>query len=183
MNTRTRWLLIIGGGVLVGLLILTALTLLLWNFAFPHWTQPMMGRRFGDGSGQFDSNGERIYFTATSVSGDPISAEMTGMHRMPGGMLACADCHGSDGRGGVVTMMMDTFTAPDIRYSTLTDAGHAESGEEEHEEHPAYTEETIKRAITQGIDPGGEPLDWPMPRWSMSDRDLDDLVQFLKTLD
>jgi hypothetical protein len=26
-------------------------------------------------------------------------------------------------------------------------------------------------------------LAWPMPRWTMSDEDLDDLLEFLKTLD
>ncbi|MFQ5812484.1 MAG: hypothetical protein ACE5I2_04745 [Anaerolineae bacterium] len=30
---------------------------------------------------------------------------------------------------------------------------------------------------------GGPELDWPMPRWTMSDDDLDDLLEFLKTLD
>lgn len=182
MNAQTRWLLIVGAGVFIGLLILAALTLLFWNFSFPRWTHPMIERRIGPGTRGYESNGERIYFSATSASGDPILAEMPGMHRMPGGMLACADCHGPDGRGGDVTMMMDTFTAPDIRFSTLTDADHAESEGAGHEDHPAYTEETIKRAITQGIDLAGDPLDWPMPRWNLSAGDLDDLVEFLMTL-
>jgi len=51
------------------------------------------------------------------------------------------------------------------------------------EEHPPYTDETIKRAITQGVDPAGEPLEWPMPRWSMSDEDLEDLLDYLKSLE
>jgi hypothetical protein len=38
-----------------------------------------------------------------------------------------------------------------------------------------------KRAITEGVDPAGEPLDLTMPRWQMSERDLDDLLEFLKT--
>lgn len=29
----------------------------------------------------------------------------------------------------------------------------------EGEEHPPYTDETIKRAITQGVEPDGEPLE------------------------
>jgi len=51
------------------------------------------------------------------------------------------------------------------------------------EAHPLYTDETIKRAITQGEDPDGEPLDWPMPRWTMSDEDLNDLLEYLKGLE
>jgi hypothetical protein len=40
----------------------------------------------------------------------------------------------------------------------------------------------VKQAITEGINPAGEPLDEEMPRWSMSQDDLDDLIDFLKTL-
>ena len=81
-------------------------------------------------------------------------------------------------------MMMRVVQVPDIRYDSLTSEDHhgAEGGEGE-EEHAPYDEESIKRAITEGVEPDGEQLDWPMPRWSMSDQDLDDLVEFLKTLD
>jgi len=97
---------------------------------------------------------------------------------------ACVNCHGQEGRGGRVTMMMWSFKAPDITWANLTEEkGHEEqASEEEHEEHPPYTEETLKRAITRGINPGGEPLDELMPRWRMSQQDLADLVAFIKTL-
>ncbi len=127
---------------------------------------------------QIGSNGEQIYFTATSQRGTPIFSDM-GMGIMGGGMIACATCHGPDGRGGRVQMMMRSFVAPDIRYKTLTSEM---MGQAEGEGHPPYTDETIKRAITQGVDPAGKPLEWPMPRWTMSTEDLDDLVAFLKTL-
>jgi mono/diheme cytochrome c family protein len=85
----------------------------------------------------------------------------------------CANCHGSQGHGGRVTVMMQTFEVPNITWAELT---------EEHMDHPPYTEETLKQAITQGIEPNGESLEYPMPRWQMSDRDLNDLVSFMKTL-
>jgi len=171
-----RWLWIIGIAIVVGLVLVVVFSFL-W-FALPMTS--FGNRPVNFFAGQYESNGERIYFTATSNSGHPITAQMTGMHRM-GGMMACVTCHGSDGRGGPVTMMMGTFEAPDIRYHTLTETDHDESGEE-HEEHPPYTDATIKQAITQGIDPAGDPLTWPMPRWQMSDQDLNDLIAYLKTL-
>ncbi len=130
---------------------------------------------------RFRSNGEQIYFTATSQRGTPITMDMGMGMGMMGGMMACVTCHGPDGRGGRVRMMMTTFVAPDIRYKTLT-AERMEHDEAE-AEHPPYTDETIKRAITQGVDPAGNPLDWPMPRWRMSEEDLNDLIEFLKTLE
>jgi mono/diheme cytochrome c family protein len=73
--------------------------------------------------------------------------------------------------------MMGTEIPGDIRYGHLI-----EEEDEEGEEHPPYTDELIKRAITLGLNPAGEPLDPTMPRWRMSDQDLDDVIQYLKTL-
>lgn len=120
----------------------------------------------------FQSNGERIYFTATSSSGKPIIASI-GTMTMHGGMMSCAGCHGATGKGGSGRMMMWVFEAPDIRYSTLT-AGH--EGER------PYTDELIKQAITEGIDSEGKRLEPPMPVWQMSEEDMNDLLGYLKTL-
>lgn len=178
MNTQTRWLLVVGAGVVVGLILVACVALLVGSLGLRQMAGPVW-EPLGQFPGQFRSNGERIFFTATSDSGQPITAEMAGMGTMHPGMMTCATCHGTDGRGGTVNMMMGTFEAPDIRYRTLTEGEH----EGTPAEHPPYTDETIKRAITQGIDPAGNPLDWPMPRWRMSERDLDDLLDYLKTLE
>ncbi len=81
-------------------------------------------------------------------------------------------------------MMMRRFDVPAITWDKLTQEEHHDDkpSQEEHEEHPPYTEETLRKAITERIDPAGEPLDAVMPRWQMSERDLDDLVEFIKTL-
>jgi len=135
------------------------------------------------------SNGEQIYFTGTSRRGTPISSEGTvGMMGMMTDRdhLACVDCHRSDGKGGTVEMMMMSFKAPDIGYRVLASKEHMHQEAEEaqtHEmEHPPYTDETLKRAITAGLDPAGNPLNQYMPRWKMSDDDLNDLLAFLKTI-
>jgi len=130
----------------------------------------------------YDSNGERIYFTSQSASGESItySGSIRMMHS-----VTCANCHGPDGRGGRVNMMMWSFESPDITWSKLTEEEHHEedSNGDNHEEHPPYNEETLKLAITRGINPAGEPLDDEMPRWKMSARDLNDLIDFIKTLE
>lgn len=188
MSANTRMVLIVGAGVILGIIILAGIYVMLNANSF---MGSMVSGRFRSRMmessnlplGRFDSNGERIYFTGTSSSRDPIRAEMPGMHRMQGGGMACADCHGPDGRGGTFRMMMDSYHAPDIRYETLTAEQHEhKEGEREHEEHPPYTDETIKRAIAEGLDPAGEPLEFPMPRWQMSESDLNDLLDYLKKL-
>ena len=74
----------------------------------------------------------------------------------------------------------------DIRYRALV--GDVSSGEPTAEppgrahEHRPYTEALLKRAITQGLDSSGAPLDPAMPRWRMGEQDLNDLIAYLKTL-
>lgn len=99
--------------------------------------------------------------------------------RYTGGMMmrmSCASCHGADGRGRSTPMSL----TPDITYANLTaPAGMLEpSGARGH----SYTDASIKRAITQGLDAEGATLAWPMPRWDLTDQELDDLIAYLKTL-
>lgn len=138
------------------------------------------------GTGSFNSNGKRIYFTATSKRGTPISYQggpTTGMMMM-GGNLACVSCHGTDATGGKHTMHMETMEAPDIRWSVLSSGHHgkgeADSLKQHHE--AVYTFESFKNSVENGKHPDGDELKKDMPRWQMSDADLKDLMNYLKSL-
>lgn len=121
------------------------------------------------------SAGQRIYYTGADASG-PIPRTSTGGGMM--GTLACVNCHGQDGRGGRVGMMMfGRIDVPDIRYSTLTTT-RSEDGTTV----PAWTDADIARAIRDGVEPDGRSLKAPMPRWSMTDVDIADVITYLKEL-
>jgi mono/diheme cytochrome c family protein len=146
------------------------------NSSMRNLLENILGSQFAGATyGAYALNGERIYFTAESASGKPITR--TGglffMHR-----IACVTCHGEDGEGGRIVMMMWDIDVPDITWEHLTEEEHGD----EHEEHPPYTEESLREAIIDGIEPNGEEMDEFMPRWDMADEDLDDLIEFLKTL-
>lgn len=138
------------------------------------------GTAWGDGA--FQSNGERIYFTGTSEREGPIDHTggpgIGGM--MMSGRLACASCHGPDGRGGIHMMHMELMDAPDIRWAVLA----AHEGEEHGDEadHEGYTIEMFGRAVIDGQHPDGDPLDPDMPRWQLSPQDLEDLADYLRSL-
>jgi len=133
------------------------------------WWQGWYGKK------SFASNGEQIYYTGTSTKTGPIPRSDGPMWVAMGG-FGCVACHGVEGRGGV-PVMMGTAIPADIRYEALI------KGEYEHGEKEApYTDSLIKRAITEGLDPEGKPLDWTMPRWQMGDADFNDLLTYLKTL-
>lgn len=126
----------------------------------------------GWGSGDFRSNGERIYFSSTSDRGTVITytsgPATNGWMMGGGGYIACASCHGTDGRGGKHSMgMMQTMDAKDIRWSTL----QAE-----------FDVEKFQLAVTKGQDPNGTLLNTNMPRWNIGTDDLADLIAYLKTL-
>ena len=132
------------------------------------------------GLAAFTSTGQRIYYTGTDAQG-PIPYSVTGGGMMRFGMyggLTCVGCHGQDGRGGRVGMMFTTLTIPDIRYSTLT-ASRTESGTVV----PGWTDADIGRAVREGVEPTGQRLLAPMPRWDMTDADLTDVIAYLKELD
>jgi cytochrome c oxidase subunit II len=117
------------------------------------------------------SNGQMIYFSGIDIKGQSINYSQGPFVMM---RLACVTCHGPEGEGGQVCMMMTgCFNAADIKWPTLT--GH-------YTDHAPYTIDTLKQAITRGVDPAGNSLDPNMPRWSMSDTDLNDLISFLQTL-
>jgi mono/diheme cytochrome c family protein len=128
---------------------------------------------------QFSSVGEQIYHTGIGGNGYPTPFYGGPMWlRMHGG--GCVSCHGIHGRGGVPVMMGNAIPT-NIRYKAL-------SGEEEHvhegeEGEHAYTDPLIKRAITQGLRADGKGLDWTMPRWYMSEADLNELIEYLKALE
>ena len=45
-----------------------------------------------------------------------------------------------------------------------------------------YTDALLARAITQGVDSSGQQLDTSMPRWMLSEPELQDLLKYLKRL-
>ena len=123
--------------------------------------------------------GEVIYRTGT-FNGQPIprTGGLAG-GMMGGGMMgaaSCASCHSVNGQGQTTA----TVTAPNITYSNLIDpkgmlAPDGSRG-------PTYTDATLRRAVTTGIDPTGDHLASPMPQWQLTDQEWADLLAYLKTL-
>jgi hypothetical protein len=127
-------------------------------------------------SRNFDSNGERIYFTGKSRTGRPITFSGGNMHlRMMGG--SCATCHGDNRKGGIRMMPRFWVIAPALTRGALFD----DHGDDGHGDHDRYTEASLRRAISEGRDAGGKPLADSMPRWSMDEAQLKDLLEYLRS--
>lgn len=118
---------------------------------------------------EFSSNGERIYYNGINSRGEVIKNS----HGMQG--IGCAMCHGADAMG----MRMMTMDVPAVKWDTLVDPkGHIHP---DGRRHPPFSDASFKVCVLAGVDPAGNSLSTMMPKWQISDEDLDDLIGYLKT--
>jgi len=70
--------------------------------------------------------------------------------------------------------------APDITYGGLSRPSTVSASSIR--QRPPYTDALLARAIIQGLDSSGEQLSPLMPRWTLSESELQDLLTYLKHL-
>jgi hypothetical protein len=169
---------------ILGVFILTACGINIWE-RVPAF--PMMNNTRRWGLGNYSSIGERIYFTGTNDRGNRIpytDGPAFGGGMMMGDSLSCASCHGPDGRGGTQFLHMEVIDAPEIRFEALSEEmeEQAEDGHSHEDDHGEYDLEAFRMAVVEGLHPDGNPLSSDMPRWRMSDEDLEALLEFIKSI-
>ena len=122
--------------------------------------------------------GAKIFDEGVSLSGGAITARVgTTSFDVPANAVPCANCHGQDGlgrpEGGLVP--------PNIQWSELTKPyGHVHPNGRKH---GPFDARTLQRAISSGTDPAGNALESTMPRYQMSDRDMKDLIAYMRKLE
>ena len=125
-----------------------------------------------------EAAGRAIFQSGKSSYGDAFSGRLgIAQQQVPGMAVRCANCHGPDGlgrpEGGV--------HPSNITWSELTKSyGHTH---ENGRRHATFDEASLRRAITEGVDPAGNQLDGVMPRFNISERDFKSLVAYLKKLE
>lgn len=118
-----------------------------------------------------ERRGKQIFQQGLSPSNEPIVAALGDSSlEVPGNLMACASCHGSHGQG----KPEGTAKPSNLSWESLTTA--TKTGRV----HPAYTEQSLAVAITQGKDPAGNKLKSAMPRFQIAPGDISDLVAYLK---
>lgn len=122
--------------------------------------------------------GKMIYTTGRNAAGRGVFFRLLGAGEgvLPAKGVVCASCHGRDGRGG----REGDIVVPDITYATL--ARPLPASPLRHRGRAPYTDATLARAITHGIDSSGQQLHALMPRWALSSSELEDLLKYLKQL-
>jgi ABC-type branched-subunit amino acid transport system substrate-binding protein len=121
--------------------------------------------------------GKRIYVEGESPSGRALRAIIAGGTTVAASVVPCASCHGADGLGRAE----GGLSPPELIWPELMKSyGHAH---ENGRRHPGFDERSLARAITSGVDSGGNALDGVMPRYAISQQDLASLIAYLKILE
>lgn len=125
-----------------------------------------------------ESAGKQLYRQGRSASSAEVSARVGAADILvPGSVVACANCHGPDGRG----RPEGGVRPPDITWQRLS----APYGQREvnGRNYRPYDERALVRAVTEGLDPSGNRLDPVMPRFVLSSADQLSLAAYLKRLE
>ncbi|MDH5179976.1 MAG: ABC transporter substrate-binding protein [Gammaproteobacteria bacterium] len=124
------------------------------------------------------SAGKQLYRSGQRSSGVDLTAYVgRAAIAMPANSLPCVGCHGRDGKGRPEGGVKPS----NINWSELSkDYGGVSAGGRKFGK---YNEDSFLRAVTQGVDPAGNPLDSSMPRYNISRHDARDLIAYLKHLE
>ncbi len=124
-----------------------------------------------------ERHGRRIYLRGESASGRALTVTIgDDSVELPASTLPCAGCHGADGRGKPEGGLIPS----DLTWAELTKPyGHRHPAGRVH---PTFTEQSLERAIVEGVDPAGNQLSPAMPKYQMSRADLNDLLAYLRRL-
>lgn len=124
--------------------------------------------------------GRRMYMQGVLPSGEMISATIRGDIRVSGDQAICGTCH----RRSALGSSEGQEVVPPIRGSILRQPFRLPTSKPPlaPELRPAYTDATLRRAIREGIGANGEEFSSFMPRYALSDEQLDMLLGYLDTL-
>ncbi|HEY2684757.1 MAG TPA: c-type cytochrome [Steroidobacteraceae bacterium] len=132
------------------------------------------------------SAGEAIYLKGLLPSGASLNGQRASGVSLEGRAAACVSCHRRSGLGTTEGSLTIPPISAEYLFHTrsVNNTGHALGYvENAHADRSPYTEETLKRAIRQGLDADGRTMSALMPRFALSDSEYTALLAYLKALD
>ncbi len=137
------------------------------------------------GGAPADGVGRSIYLRGVLGSGAPLEGTREGGVVATGADGACVSCHQRSGLGSVDgSLSIPPVSGDYLFHSRTQDAGGQELPyvESLHGNRDPYNDETLARAIREGLDSEGRPLSYLMPRFALGDEDMAALIGYLKSL-
>jgi hypothetical protein len=130
--------------------------------------------------------GEAMYRNGVLPSGKPLVAIVQGDLEMDGTMSTCASCHLRSGLGALEGGIFSPPTSGPKLYAPLrTNAdipGSSMKRSMFKNARPAYSDASLATMLRYGTAPTGEQLSETMPRYSLSDPEMEIMIYYLKNL-
>jgi hypothetical protein len=124
--------------------------------------------------------GRKMYMDGTLPSGQSMTGMIQGDIEVSGDQVKCGACHRRSGMGSTEGQQVVPAVTGRILFKPLKLPTSKPPAT------PvlrlAYTRDTLKRAIRNGIDSNGNVLDPNMPRYPLDDANLDLLIDYMETL-
>lgn len=136
------------------------------------------------------AEGRRLYREGLRADGTPLEGRRHDGPPLRGRDIACVQCHRPSGLGTVEGVAI----APAITGRHLFSPGQPRAGKRPRQapgmtlqDHgfrtrPAYDLPALARAMADGVNPGGQPLDPLMPRYALTTREVEALAAYLGSL-
>ena len=149
------------------------------------WGALATGREPPTAAEQAAGVGQSIYLRGVLGSGEPLQGNRGAGIVSVGEDAACVNCHQRSGLGS----LEGRVTVPPVTGQYLFAPRAPEAGEpalpyaETRHDRDPFTDETLARAIREGLDSQGRPLGVLMPRYALGDEDMAALIGYLRQLD
>jgi hypothetical protein len=117
--------------------------------------------------------GEELYRRGVLPSGVPLRATVLGDVPIEGTSAACTTCHQRSGMGSVEGRLWVPPVAGRVLFATRGSGQRLR---------PAYDDVALARALRDGVDVAGRPLDPLMPRYDLGSAELGALTAYLHGL-
>ncbi len=131
------------------------------------------------------SAGAAIYLQGKLPGGAALKGQREAGVTVEGTAAACVTCHRRSGLGGaegriavppIIGRYLFRAHATNVLDMSMPHLPGYKSTRE------PYTAETLARAIREGLDPGGRPLNYLMPRYALDDSAMASLTEYLRGL-
>jgi ABC-type branched-subunit amino acid transport system substrate-binding protein len=122
-----------------------------------------------------EKRGKQIYLKGEDGTGAEIVAALGEDLELPATSFTCVNCHGLRGEG----TREGGLQPPPLTWETLT---KRQTSPLTRRERAAYTDATLARAISAGLDSAGARLHPGMPRYRLTAAQMSDLIAYLKKL-
>lgn len=117
-------------------------------------------------------SGKQMYRDGMLPSGEPMTAIVSGDVPVVGTQFSCQSCHGRSGMGASEGAYVVPAIGAQFLFSPSPQPARA-----------AYNKESLARVLREGVTPSGRELMAElMPRYELSDDDVDAMVSYLRTL-